>query len=143
MHTGCLPLPARYTGATSNGPSETSLPICPARPGNILYDVSGGYTPIAGLGRPCDGSALRDGSVFPTWFDLPSNFLEFDPSPGILHQQVEEQPFAVEASTSPFHHSRLTTPSSPPPHATAALESTEVKATPKQVADVEEISYEV
>ena len=129
--TGWMPLTDGFTGATSNGPSETPLPVCPARPGNILNDVSGGYTLIAGLDCPCDGSALRDGSVPPPLIDLPSNFLEFAPSPDILHQQVDEQPSAVEASTSPFHHSRLATPSSPPPHASAAPESTEVKAAPK------------
>ena len=131
--TGWMPLTAGFTGATSNGPSETPLPVCQARPGNIMNDVSGGYTLIAGLDRPCDGSALRDGSVPPTRIDLPSNFLEFASSPDILHQQVDEQPSAVEASTSPFHHSRLATPSSPPQHASAAPESTEVKAAPKQV----------
>ena len=129
--TGCMPLTAGFTGTTFNGPSETPLPVCPARPGNILNDVSGGYTLIAGLDRPCDGSALRDGSVPPTRIDLPSNFLEFATSPDILHQQVDEQPSAVEASTSPFHHSRLATPSSPPLPASAAPESTEVKAAPK------------
>ena len=130
--TGCMPLTAGFTGATVNAPSETPLLVCPARPGNILNDVSGGYTPIAGLDCPCDGSALRDGSAPTALINLPPNFMEFVSPPYILHQQVDEQQPAVEASTSPFHHSRLATPPSPPQPASATTESSEVKATPKQ-----------
>ena len=114
-----------------NGPPETTPHVCPAHPGNILHDVSGGYTPIAELDCPCDGSVKRDGSVSTSLLNLPSNFLEFAPSSDILPHQVDDYPPVAEASTFPFHPSRLDTP--PPPHqpATAAPESTEVKAASK------------
>ena len=131
--TGHVPLTACSIGATANASPETPLLVCQARPGNILNDVSGGYTPIAGLDRPCDGSALRDGSAHPTRITLPPNFMEFASTPDILPQQVDEHQPAVEASTSPFHHSSLATPPSPPQSASAATESSEVKATPKHV----------
>ena len=133
IQSACLmPLTAGSIGATVNAFPETPLLVCQARPGNILNDVSGGYTLIAGLDCPCDGSVLRDGSANPSQINLPPNFMEFASTPCILHQQVDEHQPAVEVSTFPFHHSCLATPPSPPQSASATTESSEVKDTPKQ-----------
>ena len=128
-----VPLAACFISSTANAPPETTLPVCQARPGNILYDVSGGYTPTAGLDRPCDGSALWDGSAHTTRITLPPDFMEFASTPDILPQQVDEYQPAVEASTSPFHQSSLSTPPSQPQSALAATEPTEVKTRSKQL----------
>ena len=123
--TGC------YTPATTvaNGrPPETLSPGCLLHPGNIMNDVSGVFPQTPVLDGPCDRSVLGDG-LRPLLPYVPtSNFLEFASTPDILPQQVVGQLLAVEASTPPFHPTRLMTPSSPPTHATAYASG--VKATP-------------
>ena len=126
---GCF---APATSVANRRPPETLSPGCLRHPGNILNDVSGVPPPTSGLDGPCDRSVLGEGPR-PIQLILPtSNFLEFATSSDILHQQVVGQLQAVEASASPFHPIRLTTPSSPPPRAPAMHYSSRVKATPIQ-----------